>query len=514
MHKTLYELSLALRTEFLTMLLRSQSTVLFKKVADMEIGDFNVEDDDVLAAAIETIAAESVSDSAWSLVKRFVEGGLVLPADALVAAVKSGKASVAGWKCVSSSITGLSAEPLAVHSILVQIAESINSATSASADVVVMIEVLLAVSTLDSLNSLVTPEIVADLVKKLTMFVVRTNSGISDTLAVTAQTVCESLLRGGLDFAAAWATVVQVMSELSQTHTAQAGAIQVRCLVLLASLLETDDSEQVTSKQLGQVVLGLVELVSASAPAAIAADSWTGLSGSANELTTMVEHIVSAFLLHCTLRKLDRMFRRLLGAGDNEAKLALVLRVYAKVCTEGGSAAALALVPLASDAILQSLKSDATVSKKRKRNIDVLLAALAAVSASCVEEIPESHIGDFLEAVAELPGAVDDNSCVASACVSLARVGSADQIKQLTKLLMQRSRDHSAPAVQEAVVRTVLALWQSAGEAMVPAITEVTVYLSELYNSTEEEVAAATRQLVQEMDRITGEDIAAKLAAE
>ena len=46
---------------------------------------------------------------------------------------------------------------------------------------------------------------------------------------------------------------------------------------------------------------------------------------------------------------------------------------------------------------------------------------------------------------------------------------------------------------------------------MVPAITEVTMYLHELFNSSESEVAAATSALVKEIDRITGEDIESKL---
>jgi hypothetical protein len=58
----------------------------------------------------------------------------------------------------------------------------------------------------------------------------------------------------------------------------------------------------------------------------------------------------------------------------------------------------------------------------------------------------------------------------------------------------------------------VLALWRSAGEVMVPAITEVTVFLNELFNSPEQEVADVTRQLVQEIDRVTGENIEEKLS--
>ena len=510
--KSLVALSIALRTDFLTAVLATQSPAVFRKLAELEVGDIKSADSQLVAAAVAAVSGSHVSVDSWVLVKRLVESGLVVPADVLVAAVKSssGPTSVAAWKCVSACIAGLATNPLAVHAILAQIGESLSAASSVSSEVSVMIETLLSVASLDSASSLVTAEIVADLVKRLTVFVIRTQASISDTLVVTAQTVCESLLTSGLDFAAAWTTVVQVMSELSQLHPESAAAIQVRCLVLLASLVEGEetDSETVTSKQLGQVVLGLVELVSVSSTSAV--DSWLNIAGTPTELAGVVERIVSQFLLHCTLRKLDKMFRRLLASGDNDAKLALVLRVYAAVCTQGGSAAALALLPVASDAIVKSLKSDAS-AKKRKRNVDLILAALAAVTASCVEEIPESSVSDFVEAVADLPGVVDDNSAVSASCCALARVGTTDHIKHLTKLLMQRSRDQSAPATQEAVVKTVLALWQSAGDAMVPAITEVTVYLSELYNSSEDEVASATRQLVQEMDRITGEDIASKL---
>jgi uncharacterized membrane-anchored protein YjiN (DUF445 family) len=162
-------------------------------------------------------------------------------------------------------------------------------------------------------------------------------------------------------------------------------------------------------------------------------------------------------------------------------------------------------------ALAESLKS--TKSSKRKRNADVLMAALRAVSASCVEEIPEAHISEFIDSVSEIPGNFDDQSVVSDTCIALARVGSTDQIKNFTKRLMQRTVDDSAPVVQAAVVRTVLAKWKGVGDSMVPAITEVTVFLDQLYNSSDSEVRGVTKQLVKEMDRVTGEDIEGKLSS-
>jgi uncharacterized membrane-anchored protein YjiN (DUF445 family) len=236
-------------------------------------------------------------------------------------------------------------------------------------------------------------------------------------------------------------------------------------------------------------------------------------------MTAAIERCISQFLMHCTLRKLDKMFRRLvstLGTEDEkqEIRLALVLRVFTSVCEQGGSAVSLALLPLVSDEILKALEESSSKSRKsskRKRNADVLMAALRAVTASCVEEIPEAHISEFIDAVSELPGNIDDQSIVSDTCIALARVGSTDQIKSFTKRLMQRTVDDSAPLVQAGVVRTVLAMWKGVGESMVPAITEVTVFLNQVFNSSDPEVRAVTKQLVKEIDRVTGEDIEGKL---
>ena len=172
----------------------------------------------------------------------------------------------------------------------------------------------------------------------------------------------------------------------------------------------------------------------------------------------------------------------------------------------------LALLPTVSDLIRSSLSdSTAAGSKKRKRDLDLVLAGLGAVSASCVEQVPEDNLSELIESAASVAGTVEDVGAVARACGSIVRVASSDQIKSFTKLLMQRTTDSSAPFVQESIVRIVLALWKSNGEVMVPAITEVTMYLHELFNSSESEVAAATSALVKEIDRITGEDIESKL---
>jgi hypothetical protein len=219
---------------------------------------------------------------------------------------------------------------------------------------------------------------------------------------------------------------------------------------------------------------------------------------------------VTQFLLQCTLKKLDKFFRRLLSQ-DTEARLALMLRAYASVCEEAGEGATLALLPLISDVMVRTLKSSETSTKKRKRNMDLIVAALRAATASCIDQVPETSLAELMEAVANLPGCLDDNSVVSETCIAIVKVASSEQIKTFTKQLMQRSRDSKTPFVQECVVRTVLSLWRSAGEVMVPAITEVTVFLNELFHSSDSEVALVTRQLVKEMDRVTGEDIEGKL---
>jgi hypothetical protein len=336
---------------------------------------------------------------------------------------------------------------------------------------------------------------------------------ISDTLIVTAQSASEALLNtaAGINFDAAWTCLLSSMTELVKAEPDRAMAYQIRCLILVAGLVGQDDldSETVTSKQLGQVVLGLVELVNSSAVKEI--DSWAGLSNSDVELSSVIEKITTQFLLQCTLKKLDKFYRRLI-ASNSEARLALAFRIYASICEQAGEGAVLALHPIAGDEIIKALKSGGVATKKRKRNMDVVVAALRAATASCIEQLPESSFVDLMDAVAQLPGHLDDNSVVAETCVGIVKVASSEQIKSFTKLLMQRSTDLSSAFTQECVVRTVLALWRSAGEVMVPAITEVTVFLNELFNSPEQEVADMTRQLVQEIDRVTGENIEEKLS--
>ena len=513
--KSMNGLSVASRTALIAEVLTTGSGVVLKKLNELTFGDIDISDGELITAAV-TLLTKSPSVEAWVLAKRLVEAGLPVEASEMISGVKAapaGPIAIAAWRCVGAWTQASSVDAESVVEIVNLIASDLTvTAGQVSSQTCVMIETLLAIAA-EVQSTHVLDASAGDLVKRLVVLAIQAESTVSDTVVLTIQSVCDTLL-GGMEFTAAWTTVLQVMSELGKEHPSLALAVQVKALVLLSALIGSEqvDSETVTSKQLGQVLLGLVDLVSTSSITTTPTESWVGVAATPACLAALVEQLVTQFLLHCTLRKLDKFFRKLQQVAA-EDKLPLVLRVYTAVCKAGGSAAALALLPLVSDDIVRAIKSgDSTSAKKRKRNMDVVSAGLAAVAASCVDELPEVNLGEFAEVVATVPGTVDDNTVVADTCIALARVGSTDQIKLFTKYIMARSTDAASPGVQEAVVKTVLALWRSVGEAMVPAITEVTVFLNELFNSSEPEVAAATKLLVKEIDRITGENIEAKLS--
>ena len=503
------------RTRIVVEILRNGAPSMIKKLSQVSFGGSLDLELPALTEAVSASVTSGTSIESWTLITALAQSGMSIDAQILMAALdktQSGPSAAAAWKCVSACTESLLADSESLASCFALIGKTLDqSSASVAAEVAPMLDTLLAIS---MSGQSVENTLVAPLLKQLIAFVVRTESSISDTLVGTVQSICESFLGtcSDADFGAAWTMLLTVMTELVTRNKTSAMAVQIRCLILLAGLVGRDDvdSELVTSKQLGQVVLGLAELVTTTASLGSELNSWLNLSNTDVELTSAVERIVTQFLLQCTLKKLDKFFRRLL-AQDSEPRLALMLRVYATVCEEAGEGATLALLPLISDVMLRTLKSSEQSSKKRKRNMDVVVAALRAATASCIEQVPETSLAELMEAVAELPGCLDDNSVVAETCIAIVKVASSEQIKTFTKQLMQRSRDSSSPFVQECVVRTVLALWRSAGEVMVPAITEVTVFLNELFNSSESEVASVTRQLVKEMDRVTGEDIEGKL---
>ena len=514
--KSMNELPVSLRTELVALVIQEAPTPVLKKLNELSTGEIAYSDSTLIKAAHSGISRPSVE--MWTLIKKLIESGLDLAESgpaisaALSAEVPAAVASAA-WRCAGSWVQSVSVSESSqsVIKMLELVQEQLSEKFSETTPV--MLEILLAVAIEVQESGIVESSLVASLISQMVLVSIKCESELADTAVITMQAAGETLL-GSLEFNAAWTTVLQVMSALSKDSSEHALAVQSRCLILLSSLLARDelDSETVTSKQLGQVLLGLVELVPTSASTGSVIESWTDLAGGVS-LTSVIEQNVTQFLLHCTLKKLDKFFRRLQQMSQNsDEKQALVLRVYASVCQQGGSAATLALLPLVSDDIARGLKSDSGSSKKRKRNMDLVIAALRAVSASCVEEIPEVNLSEFAEQVASVPGSVDDQSVVAEACIAVARVASAEQIKVLVKSLMGRTTDFSRPEVQKAVIKTVLSLWRSVGEAMVPAITEVTMFLNELFNSDDSEVAAATRQLVKEIDRVTGEEIGKKLS--
>jgi hypothetical protein len=489
-------LSMEARTRLIVSVMQSGSPALFKKLNEFAVSEIEGENSELISAAEKTIVSGGSADS-WSLVSQLMNNGLRVDSGVMlkgVEAAPSGAAALAAWRslkaidCTDSEI---------VCKIIDLVLQSISSLPVEAG---AMLETLLAVTASQ-------PEISSEkkisILKELLLIVVRKD--VDDTITVMAQSVCESLVS-----ADSWTLMIQVMANPVFENSERA-AVQIRCLMLLAGLIgnEESDSELVTSKELGQVVLGLTDLVTCTASSG--KDSWTELTNTDAELTGMIERVVVQFLLQCTLKKLDKFVRRVVvGVEGNDSKHALILRVYTSVCEQAGEAVTLALLPTVSDLILSALKSSES-NKKRKRNQDLVVAGLAAVCASCVERTPETSIADLTDAVVAIVGSVDDVSAVSNACIALARAASSDQIKLMTKRLMQRTTENHNPLVQEAVLRIVLALWKQAGEVMVPAITEVTVFLNELYLSSETEVADATKALVKEMDRITGEDIENKL---
>ena len=492
------------RTAAVVEIVNSGSLALVKKLNELGVSGVDV-DSESLKACCRSLTMDGGSVESWTLLKTLVDCGLVIDWHSCIASMalgsKSGPIACAAWKCLSVSRCS-ETFPEIINLVVKRLGES-QSAVPMETNV--MLETLLSLITLSEISTVVEPDLVSQLVTHLVGLVVRGDATISDSLISTAQSVCEALVVR-TDFNKAWPMLLRVMADPIFADNLM--GVQIRCMQLLSALIARDDvdSETLTSKELGQVTLGLVDLISGSAVTPF--DSWRNLSNSEEELSFAIEKSVTGFLLSCTLKKLDRFFRRLVECG----KPATVLRVYSSVCGQGGEAVTLALLPTVSDLIRSSLSdSTAAGSKKRKRDLDLVLAGLGAVSASCVEQVPEDNLSELIESAASVAGTVEDVGAVARACGSIVRVASSDQIKSFTKLLMQRTTDSSAPFVQESIVRIVLALWKSNGEVMVPAITEVTMYLHELFNSSESEVAAATSALVKEIDRITGEDIESKL---
>ena len=516
--KNMSELSDSVRSDFVAVLLSHGNSQIFKKLNEMErLGTLKATDG--LTKGIEKILSEFNSADGWILTKSLIESigatnsTTAFSSHVFFSALRNSSAcKTSALKCVSALISASSGltveEAVELVEILIGMCENVKGEDETQA---LMDTLLTLLSKSDA--SKMDKNIVKSLVAQLVNTCILSQEQASDTLILSMQSVCELVL-SAIEFDSAWTLLLEIVSDSPQQDKE---ALKVRCFVLLASVLarEDVDSETVTSKQLGQVILALSDLVVVSPSDASQTDSWANLSeDSPAQFSFVIEKCISQFLLHCTLRKLDKMFRRLVSmtGDDRDIKQALMLRVYATVCEQGGSAATLALLPLASDSILLALKNrESKSASKRKRNASLLLAALRAVTASCVEEIPESQVSEFIDAVSEIPGKIDDASVVAETCIALARVGSADQIKSFTKQLMQRTTDASMPEIQEGVVKTILAMWKSVGESMVPAITEVTVFLNALYHASDADVRRVSKQLVSEIDRVTGEDIAGKL---
>jgi hypothetical protein len=174
----------------------------------------------------------------------------------------------------------------------------------------------------------------------------------------------------------------------------------------------------------------------------------------------------------------------------------------------------LALVSVVRDMILSTLSSSGTSVGKRRRNLVGQSAALSAITNSCVEELPESYVYEFVDAVAALPPSTGvDQAMFASACIALVSVCDTDGIKRFVKLLMQQTVQANSD-IQQLILSTMCTLWKKIGDPMVPSITEITLYLNELYGSRDSCVREAARSLVREMDRRTGENIGEKLGGQ
>jgi len=342
---------------------------------------------------------------------------------------------------------------------------------------------------------------------------VAVNDDRDDSMIVAIQSICESIvttLASVHSFGASWTVIIKTMAGDSLKSKTLA-------LMLLSSLMNaTDDAEEITSKELGQVLIGLLDLMISTGDRVdvgeINSESWIGVTSDSSAFNFVIEECLTIYLSNCTLRKLDKMFRRLVSQfGENAIVAPVVLRAYASIAENGGSAVVLALVAVVRDMILASLKSSSlsSNSSKRKRINTSMLAGLAAITHSCVEELPESFVIEFVDAVSDSVAFVAGND-FHDACVSLANVCDTDGIKRFVKLLMQQTVGTTCD-VQESIVGAVGNLWKRVGDAMIPSITEVTIYLNELYNSRDSGVRSAARDLVKEMDRRTGENIGEKL---
>ena len=471
-------LSVKSRTEFVALLLESKIPALLKKLASelilTQIEISNLRLVDALLAVVD-------NTEGWAVATKLIgTSGLIVPGLALVENV--GSNNLAAWQCVCAWIGSNDTE--AFPAIVALVIEGVQTATVSTPLVTAQVAALAAI--VAKSPPVAELETILGNMVRLALRV----AGQDDDLVLACQSICEAMLAVA-DFSQSWFTVLKIMAVDPE--------MQVRGLVLLNSVL-VRDSEDSTSSELGRVLVGLAENV-ATCTYSDPPMSWVGLKNVAEEKDSLIEQALVAFLGNCTLRKLDKMVRKLVTLG----KSTLMLRVYSAVAEQGGAAVVLALLPHVSDLICADLQlSEGT---KRKRNADLVLAGLSAISASCVEELPEANLTEFMQVVAALPGTLDDVAPLQEACLAITRIASIDQTKQFTKLIMAGAQGSG----QEHVVEIMHHLWHNCGESMVPAITEVTLFLHELYHSDDATVAAATRRLVKEIGRVTGEDLQAKL---
>ena len=198
---------------------------------------------------------------------------------------------------------------------------------------------------------------------------------LSDSSIVMLQSVCETVL-GLLEFNDAWTLLISTMGTISMQVTEGRETVQTLSIILLSSLIGNDsiDPELVTSKELGSLLIGLVELIPENTTNAVtlsrdhSIDSWVGT----HSLGNAVEQCLVQYLGNCTLKKLDKMFRKLVSQFSDiksVEKFCTVLRIYSQLCTQGGSAVVLATVGIVRDMILSGLgtASSGVLKKSSKR---------------------------------------------------------------------------------------------------------------------------------------------------
>ena len=282
-------------------------------------------------------------------------------------------------------------------------------------------------------------------------------------------------------------------------------------LLLVMSDFMTACTAALPIEPLGRLILeNLLPLATATAAESARPADWSSVEnwGSPAWLSCAVVSCISAFSLRLNLAQLDSFFKKLISRKNS----LVTLRVFSMI---GEGAAVVALLPLMMPEILAALAMrDATGKKKRRSGAtaDPIRSAglLAATAALAAPEVPEDTLNELADAAAALVGVEADDE-VSRLLVSIGGKSSDAQRKSLASSVLRHGRNASA-GVRTAAARVSAVLWRELGEAMTCAASETLVLAVELEDDADEEVAAAARSLVRQVEEVTGESIQDRMA--